>query len=331
MLYLHKNNIKFMWKDFFSFSKRERITIVALTALILTVQVLIWTKDAWVKFLPSDLEHRYVAKKALDAYRDSVMTAKATQSVGARTAAFDKKTESIRLVPFNPNTADSSTLRGLGLRSYVVKNIMNYRRKGGRFRKPSDLGRIYGMDSAVYRQLLPLVRMDEVSTVKQVVTGTSVSVEPTAKIVSEPLAASEPALVPALGPSAFELNTADTSVLLQLKGVGSFTANRIARYRKQLGGFYSLSQLSEIKGLYPETLNRLQATLKIDPDRIERLDVNKASLEKLRAHPYLSFYQAKVIVELRRSRGKITSMDELKTFPEFAPADLERLKWYLRF
>lgn len=337
-----------MWKDFFSFSKRERITIVALTAFILVVQVLIWTKDAWVKYLPVDLERRYVEKKALDAYRDSVMSAKPTYAVGSRTNTQERKSAPLRLVPFNPNTADSTTLRGLGLRSYVVKNILNYRRKGGKFREPSDLDRIYGMDPAVLATLKPLIVLETALTegqstapkgetsvnqvLKSVVARTTSqttvlkSETPSVtQVVKQENISSETA------PQTFELNTADTALLLQLKGIGSYTANRIARYRNQLGGFYSASQLSEIKGLYPETLARLQSMTKIDPAHINRLDVNKASLEKLRSHPYLSFYQAKVIVELRKSRGKLRSIEELIGFKEFTPEDLEKLKWYLSF
>ncbi|MCX6307425.1 MAG: helix-hairpin-helix domain-containing protein, partial [Bacteroidia bacterium] len=275
----------------------------------------------------------------------------------------DKPTSApVKLVPFNPNTADSLTFCGLGLRSYVVKNILNYRRKGGSFRKSADFSKIYGLDPETFARLEPLIQMEgqeygdgmmvqgpsvlnrtdgagdlkkNLQTNKIAQASTNKPNDADKKDVSsnkptEVDVASSTASTTSVSPT-FDLNTADTTLLQQLKGAGSFTANRIARYRNQLGGFYSMSQLSEIKGLYPETLARLQSMLKIDPSRIQTLDANKASLEKLRAHPYLSFYQAKVIVELRKARGKINAIDALKTFKEFTTEDLERLKWYLRF
>jgi len=330
-----------MWKDFFNFSKRERITIIILTVLILVVQVLIWTKDSWTRFLPENLEQKYQEKQQLIAYRDSVI---AQKSKPVSKQPYPKKTYTtvpINLVNFNPNTADSLTLLGLGLRSYVVKNILNYRRKGGRFHKPTDFARIYGLDAEVFAKLEPFIQLEnKVESASSLIDASKQytevkmipnSIPPTASdqtMQAEPSPTQSKVPVPQTN---FDLNSADTSMFQQLKGVGSVTANRIARYRSQLGGFYSLAQLSEIKGLYPETLTRLQSVLKIDPNRINTLNVNKASLEKLRAHPYISFYQAKVIVELRKARGQIRSLDDLVSFKEFKPEDMERLKWYLSF
>jgi len=290
------------------------------------------------------LEERFQQKKELEAYRDSVTAQKPNYT--AKQRSFDKKmtTEPVKLVPFNPNKADSLTLRGLGLRSYVVKNILNYRRKGGQFRKPSDLARIYGLEPAVFAKLEQYIQLagqngSGGSAVENGSAGVSTTkvAQATSEIQNAKVESSTEnsvdkyAVSPASVNPTFDLNTADTTLLQQLKGVGSFTANRIARYRNQLGGFYSMTQLSEIKGLYPETLARLQSMLKIDLSRINTMNVNKASLEKLRAHPYLNFYQAKVIVELRKARGSLHSLDELTDFKEFTPVDMERLKWYLSF
>jgi DNA uptake protein ComE-like DNA-binding protein len=325
-----------MWKDFFNFTKRERITILTLTVLIILVQILIWTKDFWVKFLPITMEQKYLQKKELEAFRDSVTANKPTYASRQRSDEKNAKNGPLKLVPFNPNTADSLTLRGLGLRSYVVNNILNYRRKGGQFRKPSDFARIYGLEPAVFATLEPLIQLEasrdlskSMDEQKSAIVGEVRPVDPT--VSQKTVVASGQSVPPVASTVTFDLNSADTTLLLQLKGVGSFTANRIARYRNELGGFYSLSQLAEVKGLYPETLARLQTMLRIDPAHINTLNVNKASLEKLRAHPYLTFYQAKVIVELRKSRGKIHSIDALKDFKEFTTEDLERLKWYLDF
>ena len=124
-----------------------------------------------------------------------------------------------------------------------------------------------------------------------------------------------------------EVNSADTTELKKIPGIGSGIAGGIVRYRERLGGFYALSQLEEVKHVTPELLK----WFKLDNDSIQKLEINKASLDKLRAHPYLTFYQAKVIVEHRRKKGPIKSLSQLALYEEFTEKDLKRLSAYISF
>ena len=124
-----------------------------------------------------------------------------------------------------------------------------------------------------------------------------------------------------------DVNSADTAELKKIPGIGSGIAGGIVRYRERLGGFYALSQLEEVKHVAPELLE----WFKLENDSIRKLEINKASLDKLRAHPYLTFYQAKVIVEHRRKKGQIKSLSQLALYEEFTEKDLERLSAYVSF
>ena len=124
-----------------------------------------------------------------------------------------------------------------------------------------------------------------------------------------------------------EVNSADTTELKKIPGIGSGIAGGIVRYRERLGGFYALSQLEEVKHVTPELLK----WFKLDNDSIRKLEINKVSLDKLRAHPYLTFYQAKVIMEHRRKKGQIKSLSQLALYEEFTEKDLERLSAYISF
>ena len=124
-----------------------------------------------------------------------------------------------------------------------------------------------------------------------------------------------------------EVNSADTTELKKIPGIGSGIAGGIVRYRERLGGFYALSQLEEVKHVTPELLK----WFKLENDSTRKLEINKASLDRLRAHPYLTFYQAKVIVEHRRKKGPIKSLSQLALYEEFAEKDLERLSAYISF
>ena len=124
-----------------------------------------------------------------------------------------------------------------------------------------------------------------------------------------------------------EVNSADTTELKKIPGIGSGIAGGIVRYRERLGGFYALSQLEEVKHVTPELLK----WFKLENDSTRKLEINKASLDRLRAHPYLTFYQAKVIVEHRRKKGQIKSLSQLALYEEFTEKDLERLSAYISF
>ena len=124
-----------------------------------------------------------------------------------------------------------------------------------------------------------------------------------------------------------DVNSADTTELKKIPGIGSGIAGSIVRYRERLGGFYALSQLEEVKHVTPELLD----WFKLEHDSIQKLKINKAGLDKLRAHPYLTFYQAKVIVEHRRKKGPIKSLSQLALYEEFTEKDLERLSAYISF
>lgn len=127
-----------------------------------------------------------------------------------------------------------------------------------------------------------------------------------------------------------DLNHCDTTELLYIRGIGSYTAKLIVRYREQLGGFYSPSQLSD-SILAQWHLDTLMHYFVANPKDVQTLNVNACNTAVLQRHPYLRFEQAKAIYSLRRSKVRLTSMDDLQGLPEFSEKDLERLAPYLRF
>ena len=128
-----------------------------------------------------------------------------------------------------------------------------------------------------------------------------------------------------------ELNACDTSQLMKIPGIGTSFAKRITAYRNILGGYYRLQQLQEVYGMYEELYEKVTPYLRVDAHSIQPISVNSASLDKLKSHPYLNFYQAKAIIEIRKKKGKINSINELMLLEEFSETDIERIKHYLSF
>ena len=126
------------------------------------------------------------------------------------------------------------------------------------------------------------------------------------------------------------LNRCDTAELQLIRGIGPYAAKRIASYREQLGGFYTLDQLSD-SALAPLHLDTLTRHFFIDPEDIRTISVNNSTILTLQQHPYIRFQQAKAIYDLRRKNVTLRSIDELRPLPELSEEDINRIAPYLRF
>ena len=128
-----------------------------------------------------------------------------------------------------------------------------------------------------------------------------------------------------------ELNSADTTILKRVPGIGSAFARRIVNFRAALGGFHSVEQLSEVYGIDAQRYRALRPWFAVDTAAIRPLAVNRLTARQLARHPYVSYPQARVIERLARRRGGLRSWEELSLLEEFTPADRHRLRPYLSF
>ena len=123
------------------------------------------------------------------------------------------------------------------------------------------------------------------------------------------------------------LNTADTTQLRTVPGIGAYYAKEIVRHGQWLGGYVSVDQLDEIEG-FPQESKKYFVIQGASP---KKLNVNKLNLQQLRKHPYINYYQAKTILDYRRLHGKITSLDDLRLSKDFPPEAIRRLEPYVEF
>lgn len=240
-------------------------------------------------------------------------TADSLERAGRRKYMKRAKYDIATVVPsaFAPNTDDSAGLVRAGLPTYVARNIIRYRAKGGRFRKPEDVSRIYGMTDEIYRKMFPYIVIEEDS----VVVKDTAKYKPFYPIVEK----YEKGTV-------VDINLADTSELKKIPGIGSAYSAMIVAYRSRLGGYVSVGQIREIAGLP----SGLEVWFSVNSDfKPHKININRASIERLRAHPYMGFYRARAIVEYRRKYGRIDNFDKLGMLEEFGDGFLERLKPYL--
>ena len=311
-----------MWKDFFYFSKGQRIGILVLIVLILLVLAANYTLPYFFPVTEKDgtafLKEAEKFKKSLLS-RDSLREADWQQKYEERQRLYKEKYKNYyssktsenkiayTLSVFDPNTTDSAGFVRLGLKPYIASNIQKYKKKGGSFRTPTDFAKVYGVSAEKFKELESYIKIAEIKLVKTEI-GTTKRVD----II-------------------VELNSADTTLLMKVKGIGRGYAKGIVRFRQITGGFVSVDQLSEVYGMRPDNLEKIRPYCKVNTDLIKKINVNIASVERLRAHPYLNFYKAKAIYELRRKKGKLLGLNDLTELSELSSSDLIRLKPYLSF
>ena len=123
------------------------------------------------------------------------------------------------------------------------------------------------------------------------------------------------------------LNTADTTQLKMVPGIGSYFARKVVQYGERLGGYVSVDQLDEIENFPLDAKDYLV----IENAQPHKLNVNTLSLNDLKKHPYINFYQARAITDYRRLHGPLISLQDLRLSKDFPPEVIERLTPYVEY
>ena len=231
----------------------------------------------------------------------------------------------INLRAFNPNQSSELELKTLGIPAFLAGRIIRYREKGGEFRIKSDLARIYDFPDSLYQELHPYISLPAKLPSKRsnVVQVKSKPIEKQEEI--EFIAAShEPPLY-------INLNTADTTELKQLRGIGSGYSRRIVKYRQLLGGFTNKQQLNEVYGISDSLYMSLETQIYVESPSPQKLNVNIANFKALNKHPYISYKQAGSILNTRSKKGKFRSPSDLLVVEGLDSALIQRLTPYITF
>ncbi len=291
-------------RKWFSFSKGERVAIITILALILLL-ILACVFRPSRKSLTDESLHNLDSLLAL---RQAAIELQHQQQA-------EKPQEVVELhpFPFNPNTLTEEEWLQMGLTDRQVRNIMNYKAKGGKFYSKNDLGKLYTISEEEFAQLEPFIVLPElargkkantkaasqsgVSTLRQAQGSTTATTAPTEKKA-----------IPVV-----DLNTVDSTTLVELPQIGPYTAVRIIEFREKLGGFIDKEQLRDVKGMDDARFAAIQPYINLAAVEIRKVDVNRADFKTLVHHPYLNYEQVKRIVNQREKRGMIKNWEQLES------------------
>ena len=196
---------------------------------------------------------------------------------------------------FDPNTLSAEGWKKLGVKDKTIATIQNYLSKGGRFKQPGDIKKIWGLYENQVTQLLPYVRIEQ-----------------TTAPVSTNFPVYEKKEYPKKTISIVDINNADSSSYISLPGIGPGYAKRILKFRDKLGGFYKIEQVSETFGLPDSTFQKIKNYLQVSGENIKKININTATLDELKEHPYIRYQLANAIIQYRTQHGNFAAVDDIK-------------------
>ena len=292
-------------KDYFDFTRKERRGAIRIVAVILMVTFVSFFFPLFVREYPVDhsefareiaLLKKDSSERRYKGYNDPELENDYSPDVGGR--------REITLFYFDPNTATVKDWVKLGVKEKTATTIQKYISKGGKFYKPEDIRKIWGLSKRDADRLVPYVQI--IKEMPHYANFESRNFEN--KIVPDKL------------PNSFrskefrnvDINTADTSSFKTFPGIGSKLSQRIISFRNKLGGFYSTEQVGETFLLPDSTFQKIKPYLVLNEVRLQKININSASLDELKGHPYIRFHLGNAIVQYRNQHGNFTSLEEMR-------------------
>lgn len=305
-----------MWKQFLneylSFTKKERTGIFILLALIIV--------GLLVPFLyPYFIHHKIYDHSQFDK-EISQLKIQQTDSITDKkyygknfdennyTNYYEPSEKNYYIKPkeevfyFDPNTASVNDWKRLGIRDKTVETIQKYLSKGGHFYKPEDISKIWGLHKDDIERLLPYVKIENIK--KEYTNNEPRNFQnnntPDSYRDKKP------------PPQIIDINTSDTTAFISLPGIGSKLAQRIIAFRDKLGGFYSVDQIKETYGLPDSTFIKIKPKLILTSPGVKQININTATLDEMKLHPYIRFNLANAIMQYRNQHGNFSSVIDIK-------------------
>ncbi|HAQ18851.1 MAG TPA: hypothetical protein DCR40_06400 [Prolixibacteraceae bacterium] len=301
-------NIKQLIQDYFTFSRNERRGITLLLILIFLMAIAnktIFYFEKPAKINPALFDS---ARYELGLLNDSLNQHPSERKLfppdpNPIDLSGQANIDLPELFVFDPNKTSDADFHRLGLSVKQIATIRNYQNKGGSFRSKEDFFKMYGLTNQQKNDLSAYIKFEQAETF-------------------------HPKIDPKVEIATFELNTADSTDLELLPGIGDKLSKRIVKYRDLLGGFYSISQLKEVYGLNEQIIRLNSASLTIDPAKIKKIDWNFANANELSRHPYLRNNLSRQIIQYRSKNGSISNLEILRDSMILNIDEYNRLKPY---
>ena len=266
------------------------------------------------------------------------------EPVDTKSHSDTKSNSSLTLHSFDPNTISKAELESMNLPKKGIKSLLNYRQKGGQIKSVHDFKRMYGFEDlndslledhlyfTQHKQQYAYTKKDydepkknePQRTVISSSTDSAALTYKSKKFDYSPLYNRAPVKKLYIG-----INSADTSQLQQLKGIGPLRAKMIVKFREALGGYHSLSQLHEVHYLPDSVIQTISNQIFLDSIEIRKIKINRASQKDLSLHPYVNWKEAKMLFNYTKEHGPLTDFSALYNLRGLDSTFILRVKPYI--
>lgn len=294
--------IKALLRDYFTLTSRERKGAISLATLnFILIGWILWNNYL---FPPDPVPESYFTPE-FHAFETSVTVNDTVDGVESQAPKIPN--ELLVTGSFDPNTLSDSGWLQMGLPLKQVRTIRNFISKGGRFKKPEDLGRIYGLDVRHFEQMLPYL---SIGSAQHTPDSFPVRRDSTRRIK----------------PLKTDLNLADTTELTQLPLVGAGRARMIWKYREKIGGYHKTDQLLEVYTIDSAVYEAIRPFITIT-GQIRKFNINADTVK----HHYLPRSAARALVAYRRQHGRYADTTAVKAVGVIADTTWLKLAPYIGF
>lgn len=300
-------------KEFFKWSKNERVGVIVLSIFLLSMIIGDVFFDRIYPFKDNSIHpdtlvvYQHILEKLEEG---DVPTYKKEYE---NKEALKPNVETKNQLPFNPNDLNLNDWKRLGFSHKQAESLLKYKASLGGFKTKNDFASSYVVSEKKYKELEPYIRLSPVKN-KNVV-------EPTSYVVEKEEVLEEIVFL--------DINSADSISLLKLRGIGPFYSGKIISYRNELGGYVSPDQLLEIWKFDSIKLQTIKDNIWVDTSYVFQLKINSDSINVLRKHPYIDWNHANAIINYRMQHGQFLNKEGLKEIVIFNDSLFSKLYPYI--
>lgn len=310
--------IKQLLKAFFTLNKGEQRAIIILLILTIIVTIINLLLPQYISFQLTDHSQFESTVTSFRSEQQSIFDSIQIERLQSR-GELDLVLAQQKLKPFkfDPNNLPEELWKRMGLTDKQIKVIKNYELKGGSFRTPQDVERMYCISDAEYQVLKPYIN---IKSPFKTISNNPIEVK---KRKYNQKKKKEPRY------QFVDLNAADTAELSQSLYFPMWLAKRVIKYRDLLGGFSDFGQLNEVYGIDSNRVKKLRNYIFVDPTHLRKININTGEFKQILKHPYISYDITKDIVNSRQKKGAFKSTEALVDREIISESLYVKLKPYL--